>query len=114
MKKPRRKYEYKSEETRARQRRTQFGQPEGNKGGNGLQAVSMREFYKWCENEATMEELKAYAEDTTKSAVRRKFVQALVRCEKVQDFFELTNQTHGYPKQQIEKIELPEIEIILE
>ena len=114
MKKPRKKYEYKSEETRARQRRTQFGQPEGNPKGNGLQGISMREFYKWCENEATMEELKVYANDPTKPAVKRKFVQALVKCEKVQDFFELTNQTHGYPKQQIEKIELPEIEIILE
>ena len=114
MKKPRRKYEYKSEETRARQRRTQFGQPEGNPQCPISIATNTREFYRWCESEATMEELKAYANDPTNPGMRRKLVQALVKCEKVQDFFELCNQIHGYPKQQIEKIELPEIEIVLE
>ena len=106
MKKPRRKYEYQSEETKARQKRTQFGQPEGNKQCDGKTAVKIREFYRWCENEATEAEIKEYIKDKEKPFARRCFLLSLMKCTKVQDFFDLTNQTHGYPKQQIEQVEL--------
>ena len=43
-----------------------------------------------------------YAADESKPAARRMFVKSLLKCEKVQDFFDLTNQTHGKPKEQVE------------
>ena len=39
---------------------------------------------------------------------------ALVNCDTVQDFFDLTNQTHGAPKQVIEQTNLTDVRIILE
>lgn len=98
-----------SEEARERERAHWFGQPNGNKPSPSA-GGSMRQFYAWCENAATLEDLKAYANDETKPAARRKFVQALMGCERVQDFFELTNQTHGQPKQTIEMQDLPAID----
>ncbi len=91
------------------QKKRWFGQPEGNTPMPSI-GGSMRYFYKWCESIATADELKEYANDTTKPAARRKFVAALMNCERVQDFFDLTNQTHGFPKQVIEATELPPIE----
>lgn len=108
------KHKYKSPEAAERERRHQFGQPEGNKLGDPRKAVNQREFYRWCENAATEEELKAYMLDESKPYARRKFVKSLTKCETVQDFFDLTNQTHGQPKQVIEQTNLPAIEIILE
>lgn len=101
---------YKSEAHRESERRHQFGQPEGNRRGDPSAAGRMRAFYDWCENKATLEELKAYAKDETKPATRRRFVQALMKCERVQDFFDLTNQTHGQPKQVIDVQNLPAID----
>lgn len=101
---------YKSEEARLRERRHQFGQPEGNKRGDPNAAARMRAFYDWCENVATLDELEAYANDETKPAARRRFVMALMKCDRVQDFFDLTNQTHGAPKQVVEVQDLPTID----
>ena len=108
------KYQFKSEDARQRERRHQFGQPEGNKLGDPRKAVNQRDFYRWAESKATEEELKAYVQDANNPFTRRRFVAALVKCDTVQDFFDLTNQTHGQPKQVIEQTNLPEVQIILE
>lgn len=105
---------YKSEEARLREKKHQFGQKDGNPQGNPHTAASQRKFYRWCECEATEQELKEYVEDKSNPASRRKFVTALMKCNKVQDFFDLTNQTHGMPKQVVENTDVAKIEIILE
>ena len=107
-------YKHTSPEAAERERRQQFGQPEGNKLGDPRKAVNQRDFYRWAESKATEEELKAYVKDANNPFARRRFVAALVKCDKVQDFFDLTNQTHGQPKQVIEQTNLPEVQIILE
>lgn len=107
-------YKHKSPESAERERAHWFGQPNGNPIGNPKIARQQREFYAWCENVATQEELHAYIHDEKNPFARRKFVQALVNCETVQDFFDLTNQTHGAPKQVIEQTQLPAINIVLE
>lgn len=104
---------YKSEEARLREKAHQFGQPNGNKQCDARTARSMREFYRWVESEATQEELNAYALDTNKPYIRRKFVQAMTSANTPQDFFDLTNQTHGAPKQTIETVDAPTIIIDL-
>lgn len=73
----------------------------------------MRDFYRWVESEATQEELTNYANDETKPYVRRKFVQAMTAANTPQDFFDLTNQTHGQPKQVIETVDAPTVIIDL-
>lgn len=107
-------YKHTSPEAAERERRHQFGQPEGNKLGDPRKAVNQRDFYRWAESKATEEELKAYVQDANNPFTRRRFVAALVKCDTVQDFFDLTNQTHGQPKQVIEQTNLPEVKIILE
>lgn len=77
------------------------------------QARSMRDFYRWVESEATQEELTEYANDPNRPYVRRKFVQAMTSARDPQDFFDLTNQTHGAPKQVIETVDAPTIIIDL-
>lgn len=84
-------------------KRTQFGQPGGNKPAPLSVASSMREFYKWCESVATESELKAYRDDTSKPFNRRNYVKALLDCNGIDDFYKLTNQTHGLPKQTVEQ-----------
>ena len=106
-------HQYKTPEAAERERRHQFGQPEGNKQFDLREATNQREFYRWAESKATQEELEAFVRDTTKPFARRKFVQALTHCETVQDFFDLTNQTHGQPKQVIEAVEAPTVIIDL-
>lgn len=106
-------HQYSSPEAEAREKRHQFGQPEGNKLGDPRNAVNQRDFYRWAESKATQEELEAYVRDLSKPFSRRKFVEALTRCDTVQDFFDLTNQTHGQPKQIIETVETPTIIIDL-
>lgn len=108
------KHQFKSPEAAERERRHQFGQPEGNKLGDPRKAVNQRDFYRWAESKATEEELKEYVKDANNPFARRRFVAALVKCDTVQDFFDLTNQTHGQPKQVIEQTNLPEVQIILE
>lgn len=108
------KHKFSSEEARERERVHQFGQPNGNKQGDPRTAVNQREFYRWCETVATEDELREYVQDNSKPMARRKFVASLMRCDTVQDFFDLTNQTHGQPKQTIEQTSLPEIKIVLE
>lgn len=107
-------YQHKSPEAAARERAHQFGQPNGNPIGDPHKAGSQRAFYAWCEKVATRDELEAYVRDESNPYARRKFVQALKKCQTVQDFFDLTNQTHGMPKQVIEQTDLPRIEITLE
>lgn len=107
-------HNFSSEEARKRESAHWFGAPNGNKQGDQSKAGSQRAFYAWCESQASEEELRAYALDASKPMARRKFVAALMQCNTVQDFFDLTNQTHGQPKQVIEQTSLPEIEIILE
>lgn len=106
-------YQYKSEEARERERAHWFGAPNGNPKGDPRAAGSQRAFYAWCESQATEQELKEYVKDNTKPYARRKFVAALNQCETVQDFFDLTNQTHGQPKQVIETVEAPTVIIDL-
>lgn len=106
-------YKYKSPEAEAREKAHQFGQPGGNKIGDQRNAGSMRAFYRWVESEATQDELTAYANDESKPYVRRKFIEAMTHAETPQDFFDLTNQTHGAPKQVIESVEAPTIIIDL-
>ena len=101
---------YKNEQSRANEKKHQFGQPDANRRGNSTAASRMRVFYDWCENVATLDELKEYARDDRNPATRRRFVQALMRCVRVQDFFDLTNQTHGAPKQTIDVQNLPPID----
>lgn len=107
-------YKHTSPEAAERERRHQFGQPEGNKLGDPRKAVNQRDFYRWAESKATEDELKAYVQDANNPFTRRRFVAALVKCDTVQDFFDLTNQTHGQPKQVIEQTSLPAVNIILE
>lgn len=109
-----REYKHKSEESRQREAAHWFGAPNGNPICDCRIATNQREFYKWCEAQATEEELRAYVLDESKPYARRRFVASLVKCETVQDFFDLTNQTHGQPKQVIEQTNLPAIEIVLE
>lgn len=106
--------QYKTPGAEERERRHQFGQPEGNKLGDPRKAVNQRDFYRWCESKATEDELREYVRNEENPMARRKFVAALVKCETVQDFFDLTNQTHGQPKQVIEQTSLPEVHITLE
>ena len=108
------KHKHKSEESRQREAAHWFGAPNGNKRGEPSTAVSQREFYRWCETQATEDELRAYALDNKNPYARRRFVTSLVKCDTVQDFFDLTNQTHGQPKQVIEQTNLPEVRIVLE
>ena len=107
-------YKHTSPEAAERERRHQFGQPEGNKLGDPRKAVNQRDFYRWAESKATEEELRAYVKDADNPFARRRFVTALVKCDTLQDFFDLTNQTHGQPKQVIEQTSLPAVNIILE
>ena len=107
-------YKHTSPEAADRERRHQFGQPEGNKLGDPRKAVNQRDFYRWAESKATEEELKAYVQDANNPFARRRFVAALVKCDTVQDFFDLTNQTHGLPKQVVEQTNLPAVNIVLE
>lgn len=107
-------YKHTSPEAAERERRHQFGQPDGNKLGDPRKAVNQRDFYRWAESKATEDELKAYVKDINNPFARRRFVAALVKCDTVQEFFDLTNQTHGQPKQVIEQTNLPEVQIILE
>lgn len=106
--KDRKPYTPRTEEALAKQREHWFGAPNGNIPQPAI-GGSMRAFYKWCESVATAKELKDYAADEQNPAARRRFVAALMGCERVQDFFDLTNQTHGYPKQVVETTELPPI-----
>ena len=108
-------HKHKSEESAARERAHQFGQPGANPSGCQSTATDQRVFYRWAEMKATEEELRAYKDDKTKPYTRRHFVELLLtKCESMQDVFDLTNQTHGQPKQVIEQTNLPAIEIVLE
>ena len=111
--KPKRKYNI-SPEGEKRMPETQFGGPRANPQYHQALASNQRTFYRWVETEASIEELQDYVKDKTKPAIRRKFVKAMLDCKKAQDFFDLTNQTHGMPKQQVEVTELPNITINLE
>ena len=93
---------YKSDESKARESAHWFGRDGGNKICSQSVATDQREFYRWVEMKATRAELLSYANDESKPQARRMFVSALLKCERVQDFFDLTNQTHGKPKEQVE------------
>ena len=103
-----------TDEGARRKAETQFGGVRGNPQCHNSMARNQRIFYAWVETEASIEELQAYADDESKPIIRRNFVKAMLKCKKAQDFFDLTNQTHGMPKQQVEITELPSIEINLE
>lgn len=103
-----------SPEAAEREKRHQFGQPEGNQRGEQAAARSQREFYKWVESEATREELETYQRDKSKPFVRRRFIEIFMQAKEVNDFCQITNQTHGFPKQTLQTLpEPPKIEIIL-
>lgn len=109
--------EPKTEEAAARKRAHQFGQPGGNPICSQSIAANQRAFYRWVETEATEAELLAYCKDESKPAIRRNFVAACLDAINKLDpglYFDLTNQTHGQPKQVIEQTNLPAIEIVLE
>lgn len=93
---------------------TRFGQPRANRTGNPSTAVAQREFYRWVECRATEDELKAYVNDKGKPLIRRRFIDVFLRADSVRDFCEITNQTHGAPKQIVEQTNLTDVRIILE
>lgn len=93
---------------------TRFGQSRANPRGNQSTAALQRAFYRWVEAEATEDELQEYVRDKSKPLIRRRFIQVFLKAESVRDFCEVTNQTHGQPKQVIEATSLPEIKIVLE
>lgn len=93
---------------------TRYGQPRANKQGNQSAAGLQRAFYFWVETKATEKELKEYIKDKRNPVVRRKFIQVFLKAESVRDFCEVTNQTHGMPKQRVELTQLPEIRIVLD
>lgn len=97
-----------------KQKETQFGGPRANRSGNPSTAVKQREFYKWVECVATEDELNAYLADESNPAGRRNFIRALMKVTTLHEFFELTNQTHGMPKQVVEQTELMDVRIKLE
>ena len=99
----------KTPEAAARKKEHQFGQPNGNRPDVG---GKQRDFYKWVEATATEKELRDYIADNTKPYVRRRFVKCFLAAEKPQDYFDLTNQAHGYPKSEVQTLEKLEIEII--
>lgn len=99
----------KTPEALERQKKHWFGQPDANP---HVSNNSMRNFYRWVESEATMQELRDYIADKERPYVRRRFIQCFMKCEKVSDFFELTNQTHGYPKSEVRANQKLEIELI--
>lgn len=93
---------YKSEESKARESAHWFGVKGGNEICQKSIATNQREFYRWCETKATEEELLAYLNDKKNPIARKNFVASLLKCNSLHDFFELTNQTHGKPKEQVE------------
>lgn len=97
----RKEHEYKSDEARQREQAHWFGREGGNVPCKISEARNQRTFYRWCECDATEEQLKDYVLNKENPLARRKFVAALLKCIKVQDFFELTNQTSGMPKQSV-------------
>jgi chemotaxis regulatin CheY-phosphate phosphatase CheZ len=105
------KKNYKTEQSRQRAQAHQFGQPNGNKRGDPSKAVQARWFYRWVEDTATEAELQELIADESKPAFQRNFAKAMLQCVRVQDFFDLTNQTHGYPKREISTDAPPEIVI---
>lgn len=105
-------YKYKSKESEENEKRHQFGQPGGNKPADIHEARGMREFYRWAEN-ATEDQVVAFVNDKTKPYFKRKFLQTMSAANTPQDFFDLTNQTHGTPKQVIETVDAPTIIIDL-
>lgn len=111
---PRKKFEPRTPEAAARKKAHQFGQPDGNRPCPPQEANSQRRFYAWVESKATAEELEAYMNDETKPAARRRFIQAYMNAQTVWDFVQITNQTHGMPKQTIETPALPKIEITID
>lgn len=101
---------HKSEESKERERRHQFGQPEGNPQGESKLAVNQREFYRWAEAKASQADLEQYRDDKSKPFARRRFCELLLQQTDMDDMFALTNQTHGAPKQPIEVQSLPVVQ----
>lgn len=93
---------------------TRFGQPRANPSGNQSTASLQRAFYRWVESVATEDELQEYVRDKSKPLLRRRFIRVFLKAETVRDFCEVTNQTHGQPKQVVETTALPAISIKLE
>lgn len=100
---------YKSEETRARERAHWFGQKGGNTAYPQKMATAQREFYRWALQEATQEELEDFVKDESKPYFRRAFILKFKATDSVTDFLQVTNQVYGMPKQTIETQELPPI-----
>lgn len=97
----RKENEYKSEESRQREQSHWFGAPNGNTPYSLTEARNQRSFYRWCETQATEAELKEYVKNVENPIVRRRFVKALLKCNNVTDYFAMTNQTQGLPRQEI-------------
>lgn len=99
-------------EALARKKRHQFGQPEANRSpDNGW---GMRKFYKWVESEATLKDLQDYLTDETNPEVRKRFIRMFLSAADIKDFFQLTNQAHGYPTQEVKAIENLEVSVKLD
>ena len=111
--KPKRKYNISPEGAKKRAE-TQFGGPRANPQYHQALASNQRTPYRRVDTAAPIAALQDYAKDKTKPAIRRKFVKAMLDCKKAHDFFDLPNQTHGMPKQQVQVTELPNIAISLE
>ena len=103
-KKPRKKPTW-TPETAARRAETQFGGPRANPQYHQALASNQRTFYRWVETEASIEELQDYVNDKTKTAIRKKFVKAMLNSKQAQDFFHLKNHNTGMPNKQVEVTE---------
>lgn len=102
-----------SPEAAERERRHQFGQPEGNKQCDPSKALNQRQFYAWVESQATLAELEAYLKDPSRPAARQRFIAVYLAAQEVSDFCQISNQTHGMPKQVVEAVTPPVIRIDL-
>lgn len=103
----------KTPEAAARQALHQFGQPGANPSCPQSIATNQREFYRWVESIATINELHAYEKDVKNPIMRRNFVKAVLNVVNSGDpdlYFAMTNQTHGAPKQPIEVLDLPKVQ----
>lgn len=108
--KPRKPRTYKSPESKARERKHQFGQPDANPSCPQSIATNQREFYRWVETKATRKELEDYIKDKTHPWSRIHFCELWLNNTELDEVFAMTNQTHGAPKQPIEVQSLPKVE----
>lgn len=86
-------------------KRRRFGAPEGNK-PNPMVGGLMRALYAWLAN-ATQADVDALLADPKTPAIKKKFVERMMKEGKLKDFFEMTNQIEGMPTQPTVNVDVP-------